>query len=179
MRSVFLLLMAAALPLLGADADEDWKRLIALDAGPGKEPQTPQDVLKIALDHLDAQEKALRAFLKAHPDDERAFSARLRLARLLGMRAELKDQLEPDEVDRLMAEAEEAAKSPQQKADFDFMKLTRIMRRFQGKRPTPDARAQILAGVRRFQQAHPKDERLAVLLVETATLYEGAVETKE
>ena len=106
MPRLLSLLLLAALPAFAADADSDWRRLIALDAGPGKEPATPQDALKISLDHLDAQEAALRAFLKEHPDDARVFSAKLRLARLLGMRAELKDQIEPDEADRLFREAE-------------------------------------------------------------------------
>jgi peroxiredoxin len=178
MRWPLLFLIFATIQLSAADADEDWKWLTALDAGPGKEPATPQDALKISLDHLDAQEKALRAFLKAHPDDARVFSARLRLARLLSMRAELKDQLEPDEVDRLLREAEEAATTPEQRADLDFMKLSQLMRRWQGKRPDADAREVILGAVRQFQKTHPKDPRIAVLLVETATLYEGMVEMK-
>jgi hypothetical protein len=179
MRSALLILLFATLSLRGADMEADWNRVIALDAGPGKEPATPQDALKISLDHLDAQEKALRAFLKEHPESAREFDAKLRLARLLGMRAELKDQFEPDEADRLMKEADAIAATPQQRADLDFLRLSQIMRRSQGKRPTPEARAQILAAVRQFQKAHPKDPRIAVLLVETSTLYEGAVDTKE
>jgi peroxiredoxin len=179
MRLAFLFLFLLTIRLSAAGADDDWNRLIALDAGPGKEPATPQDALQISLTHLDAQEKALRNFLTEYPEDARIFSAKLRLARLLGMRAELKDQLPPDEADRLMAEAEEMAKTPEQRADFDFMRLTQVMRRSQGKRPTPEARADILSAVRRFQKAHPNDSRIAVLLLETSTLYEGAVETKE
>jgi peroxiredoxin len=179
MRPTILLLLIAVLPLRGADADADWKRLVALDAGPGKEPATAQDALKISLDHIDAQEKALRAYLKEHPDSAHEFDAKLRLARLLGMRAELKDQLEPDEADRLMKEAEEIAKTPQHRADLDFMRVSQIMRRAQGKRPTPEAREAIMAGVRRFQKAHPQDPRIAVLLLETSTLFEGEVKTKE
>jgi peroxiredoxin len=179
MRRAFLVLLLATMRLSAADADEDWKRLTALDAGPGKEPATAQDALQISLTHLDTQEKALRDFVKAHPEDARIFSAKLRLARLLGLRAELKDQLEPEEANRLLKEAEELAKTPEQRADLDFMRLTAVMRRSQGKRPTPEARAEILAGVRGFQKAHPKDTRIAVLLLETSTLYEGTVETKE
>ena len=179
MPRALILLLLAALPAFAADADTDWKRLTALDAGPGKEPAVPQDALKIALDHLDVQEAALRSFLKEHPGDSHVFPAKLRLARLLGMRAELKDQIEPDEADRLFKEAEELAKTPQDRADLDFMRLSQIMRRSQGKRPTAEARAEILAGVRRFQKQHAKDPRIASLLIETSTLYEGAVQTKE
>jgi hypothetical protein len=179
MRRARLLLLLSSLPVFAADAVADWKRVTARDVGPGKKPESAEDALKISLDHLDAQEKALREFIKAYPDDSHIFSAKLRLARLLGIRAELKDQMEPDEADRLFEEAGELAKTPQDRTDLDFMRLTRVMRRAQGKRPTPDARAEILAAVRRFQQKYPKDHRIALLLVETSTLFEGAVDTKE
>lgn len=174
-------MMLACAPLLAAtDPDADWKQLTALDAGPGKEPATPEDAVRISLEHIDRQEKALRDFLKSHPDDRRIFDARLRLARLLGLRSELKNNpFEPDEVERLLAAAEAAISTPQQRADFDFARVSRVMRRWQGKRPNADARAEILAAARRFQQTHPKDPRIAVLLVEVATLYEGAIETKQ
>src|SRR5688572_890373 len=82
MRWVPLLFITAS--LFAADADSDWQGLTALDAGPGKAPETPQDALQISLAHLDTQEKAYRAFLAEHPNDPRTFNARLRLARLLG-----------------------------------------------------------------------------------------------
>lgn len=179
MRWALLPVFLLSVPLLAADADEDWKRLTALDAGPGKEPTTPQDALTISLGHMENQEKAYRAFLKDHPDDPRIFYAKLRLARLLSLRAELKDQMEPDEAERLIAEAELLSKTVQHRADIDFAKLTHMMRRWQGKRPGAEAKAEMLAGVRRFQQSHPKDPRVASLLLEVSTLFEGAITTKE
>lgn len=177
MRWVPLLFLSAS--LFAADADLDWQRLTALDAGPGKAPATPEDALQISLTHLDTQEKAFRGFLAAHPDDSRSFDARLRLARLLALRADLKNQSEPEEAERLLKEAEAIIKTPQQQADFDFATVSRLMRRWQGKRPDEAAKKIILGGVRRFQQAHPKDPRVPALLLEVSTLYEGSAETKE
>jgi hypothetical protein len=181
MLRLSVLLFFAAASLCGAEsADKAWENLIALDAGPGLEPATAQDALRISLDHLDRQEKSLRDFITRFPTDPRRFSARMRLARLLALRAELRgDTTEPAEVDRLMRELEEEAKSPQARADFDFAQLSRTMRRWQGKRPDNAARKEILASVRQFQARHPKDPRIAALLAETATLYEGNVAVKE
>ena len=177
-RVLFLLLLTVA-ALGAADADKDWEQLIALDAGPGKEAASAEEALQISLTHLDAQEKALRGFLQAHPNDPRAFHARLRLARLLGLRADLKESTPPAEAETLLEEAQKLATNPKLRADYNFARVGQKLRPWQGKRPDAVARKEVLKTVREFQRAHPKDPRVAALLVEAANLFEGSIETKE
>jgi peroxiredoxin len=178
LRVLSLLLLTISI-LAAADAEKDWQQLIALDAGPGLEPKTPADALQISLTHLDNQEKALRGFLQGHPKDPRAFHARLRLARLLALRAELKDFSQPAEVETLMTEADQLANTPKRRADYDFARLGQKLRQWQGKRPDSAGRTAVLNAVRQFQGAHPKDHRIPALLLEAANLFEGAIRTKE
>src|SRR4051812_19414032 len=70
------------------DADQDWQAIIALDAGPQEQPKSPEAASQMVLAHLARQEKALRGFVAGHPQDARTFEARLRLARLLQIRAD-------------------------------------------------------------------------------------------
>ena len=179
MRVILALLVFITCSLFAADADEDWQRLMALDAGPATKPNSAEEARTLSLAHLDAQEKALRTFMQTHSADPRTFQARLRLTRLLALRADLKGEPEPPEVEKLFADAEERIKTARDRADLDFARLNRTLRQWLGKRPTQEERKDVLSAVRRFQQAHPKDSRVAALLVEAATLFEGTVATKE
>ena len=64
------------------DAEVDWKEIVALDAGPQQQPASFEAMRTLTLTHLALQEKALRSFLVAHPEDAHAFEARLRLAQV-------------------------------------------------------------------------------------------------
>src|SRR5687768_6441433 len=178
LRVVSLLLLTASI-LGAADADKDWDQLIALDAGPAREAKSAEEAIQVSLTHLEAQEKALRDFLQVHPKDPRNFHARLRLARLLSLRAELKDSTPPNEVETLLAEADKLVTTPKQRADYDFARVGQKLRKWQGKRPDSAGRMAVLNTVRQFQGAHPKDPRVPALLVEAANLFEGAIGTKE
>ena len=106
-----------------------------------------------------------------------AFEARLRLARLLQIRADFESSEKPRaEAKRLLDELEKTA-TPEQRPELDFAKVARLMR---GLRP-PDAaqRDEVLKAARRFQAAHPADRRVAALLAEVATLFDSQPKTKE
>ena len=171
--------LLACAPALAGDAREDWARLTALDAGPAVVPKTAREALATALGHLDRQEKSLRAFLEAHPSDSNIFEARIRLARLLDLRANLQDEPEPAEVATVLQDAEILATTPARRAEFDFLILSRRLRRWHAKRPTADERQDILGQARSFARAHPGDRRIAALLAEVAVLFDGEPKTKE
>jgi peroxiredoxin len=159
-----------------ADAETDWKTVTALDAGPRATPGSQQEARAAAAGHLAAQEKATRAFLAAHPQDAHAFEARLRLARVLQIRAGLEKTEAPrTEARRILDELNQAA-TPEQRVEVDFARITFQMRKVS--EATARDREQLLLSTRRFQVEHPTDRRLPRLLAEIATLYDAEPETK-
>jgi len=177
------LLAIAALALspfdsvLAASAEQHWKDLVALDAGPKDTPKTATEGRRMAMSHFEKQESALRSFLKQHPGDPRRVEARLRLARVLQLQADVQDQkIASPEVEALIKEAEKLAK-PADRADVEFARLSYTMRSM--REPTPQQKQRMLDGVRSFQGAHPNDRRLAGLLAEIATLFDLQPKTKQ
>ena len=171
--------MLACAPLFAGTAQEDWARVTALDAGPGVVPKNTGEALSAALGHLARQEKALRDFLAAHPADANAFEAHLRLARLLTLRADIKGEAASAEIHTLLQGAEKYATTPARRTVLDFDLLTGHMRKWRAKRPPADERSGLLEEVQSFRKAHPEDRRIAGLLAEVATLYDGEPNTKE
>lgn len=172
------LAFVALLSVAFAGAADDWGRIIALDAGPGATPKSAQEAKDLALAHSAKQEKALRAFLEAHPADEHAFEARLRLARVLGVRANMNNEPQPVEAMRLLLAAEGASATREQHAEVDFAKLAQRMRQSRGKRPTREEREDLLKSAREFAHDYPADHRVAALLLEVSTLFDGDAKTK-
>lgn len=177
-----LLAIAAAFALHSAaagagDAGPDWKAITDLDAGPREKPPTEEGARLMIHAHLVRQEKALRAFLGAHPEDARIFEARLRLARALQIRGDFENS---DKVraegHRLLDDLEKSA-TPAQRVELDFAKVTRLMRNL--REVTPARREEVRAAARKFQEAHPADRRLAALLAEVATLFDAQPKVKE
>src|SRR5580658_7943942 len=81
-----------ALPVVSrADADADWKKITALDAGPEGEAKTRDEALKLTLTQLALQEKALRAFVADYPRDPHGVEARMRLSHILAIRSDLEN----------------------------------------------------------------------------------------
>jgi peroxiredoxin len=126
---------------------------------------------------LARQEKALRNFLAAHPEDTHVFEAKLRLSRLLQIRADF------EQSEKLRAEATnlleslEKTATPEQRVELDFSKVARLMR---GLRRNDAGQCQaLLEAARRFRAAYPTDRRVAPLLAEVATLYDSKPELKE
>lgn len=169
------LLVVPAL-LLAGTADEDWKALTELDAGPQKRPLQPAEVRPIALEHLARQEQAVRNFLHSHPRDARAIEARLRLARTLQLKADVQDaRIDSPEIEALIAEAERDAK-PEQRADVRFSRISYTMRRW--RTPTAQQRQHIFDLAKSFQASFPEDQRLAALFTEVATRFDREPQRK-
>ncbi|MEK0451897.1 MAG: hypothetical protein RL088_4165 [Verrucomicrobiota bacterium] len=177
LRTVLLLFVLAFQPVFAGTPGEDWAEIVKLDAGPSAIPKNEAEAQDIAIRHNELQEKNLRAFIATHAKDARIFEARLRLARVLSIRARLAGDTEPAEVGRILEELDSIAAGPQ-RAELDFAKLSRQMRRFQGKRPTADQRTELLDAARAFQKSHPADHRVAAVLAEVATLFEHDPKTK-
>src|SRR5688572_20873276 len=113
-QSMFALAALLALlvsPVDAAGPNEAWEDIVALDAGPKETPRNALEGRRIAAEHFGKQEKALRAFLKQYPGDERRVEARLRLARVLQLRADVQDgKIASAEIEMLIREAEKIAK---------------------------------------------------------------------
>ena len=180
-RLIVLALIAEAFlfsPSAGAaDAETDWKAILALDAGPQEHPATKEAAHVMVVDFLGRQDKALREFIAAHPEDERAFEARLRLARLSHIRGDMEnsDKLRA-EGRRMLAELERTA-TPMQRAELDFSKIVQRMRSIH--QASRSERDELLATARKFQTDHTGDRRIAALLAEVATLFDDEPRTKE
>jgi peroxiredoxin len=162
---------------LAGTVEEDWQAVISLDAGPTGQPDSPKAAGTLVVGHLAKQEKALRSFLAAHPEDSHAFEAQLRLARLLQIRAEFEasDKLRA-ESKRLLDSLEKTA-TPEQRPELEFAKVARMMRIL--KRSDPAQCEDLLKAARRFQADYPTDRRVAALLTEVATLFDSQPKTKQ
>jgi len=171
-----LCLFAASISAF-ADAANDWKALVALDAGPSRQPKDGEEAQQMALAHMDRQEKALRDFMTEHPKDTNAWETKLRLVRVLHLRANLTQKEAPAEAARLMTELEKTA-SPEKLSDVEFTRLTLLMRRWQGKRVPVSERDALHQAALQFQERFPADRRVAPLLVEISRLFEGKPEIK-
>ena len=170
-RLVIVLALLCAVPVARAGtAEEDWKAVVVLDAGPPGEPKTQDEARARALGHLEKQERALRAFLAAHSEDERAFEARLRLSRALQIRADFTGEGKLRvEAGKLLDEIDRTA-TPAQRVEVDFARITALMRAL--REPTREQREELLAAARKFQRNHPADRRVAALLAEVAGLFD-------
>ncbi len=161
----------------GSDADQDWQAIVALDAGPQEQPNSPEAAAKMVLAHLNRQEKALRDFLTEHSRDARGFEARLRLARLLQIRADFDGSDKARAESRTILDELEKTATPEQRPELEFSKVARMMR---GLKPgNAVQRDDLLRAARAFQASYPADRRLAALLAEIATLYDNQPSKKQ
>ena len=176
LRCSCICLLSAIAISRGGTPDEDWKELLALDAGPQEPPKTVAEARTVMKAHVGKQEQAVRNFLRAHPKDARSFEARLRLARILQIKADMQDaKIASPEIDGLIREAEKMAR-PEQRADVEFARLSYNMRT--ARDAGSEHRQRLLDATRVFQAAHPSDRRLAALLTEIATLFDSQPKTK-
>ena len=174
------LLAASTLSAAGAragEAEADWKAITTLDAGPQEKPPTEEGARTMIHAHLVRQEKALRTFLAAHPEDARVFEARLRLARALQIRGDFENSDKVRGEGRLLLDSLEKSATPAQRVELDFAKVARLMRNL--REVTPERREELRGAARKFQEAHPADRRLAALLAEVATLFDAQPKVKE
>lgn len=142
-----------------------------LDAGPKVQARSQQEARQIAMGHLDQQEQALRRFLSAHPASAQSFEARLRLSRVLQIRADFENSsMHRAEARRLLDEAEKVA-APGQQKEVAFARIAYLMR---SQRSAGELnREQLLNAMRGFQRDYPEDRRLPMLMVEIAKLLDA------
>jgi thiol-disulfide isomerase/thioredoxin len=172
----FVALLGAGATASAASADEDWKAIVALDAGPQGRPRTSVEARDEAYAHLLKQERALRAFLAANAGDAHAFEARLRLSRALQIRADMTaDEALRAESKRLLDESARVAK-PEQVVEVDFARITAFMRA--SRLPSREQRAELLTKARAFSAKHPADRRVAPLLTEVSARFDSDPKTK-
>jgi cytochrome oxidase Cu insertion factor (SCO1/SenC/PrrC family) len=159
------------------DAEQDWQAIVALDAGPGGQPGSGEAAGQMVLAHLARQEKALRDFFAAYPRDPRTFEARLRLARLLQIRADFEDSEKPRAEARRLLEQLEKTATPEQRVELEFSKVARLMRSLRSS--GSGEREEVLKAARQFQSTYPGDRRIAALLTEVSTLFDAEPKTKQ
>ncbi|MDR3404515.1 MAG: TlpA disulfide reductase family protein [Chthoniobacter sp.] len=173
-----LMVAGACAGALAGTVDEDWQAVVALDAGPGgQSPSTVEAAGMLVVNHLAKQEKALRAFLAAHPEDAHVFEAQLRLARLLQIRADFEGSEKLRAESKRLLDGLEKTATAEQRPELEFAKLARMMRTL--KRTDPAQREELLTAARRFQSDYPTDRRVAALLTEVATLFDTQPKVKE
>lgn len=159
-----------------ASAEDDWRAVVALDAGPQVRPRTSEEARASAQSHLTLQERLLRAFLAAHPADANAFEARLRLSRALQIRADMTaNEALRQEGKRLLDEAARTATAAQI-PEVDFARITAFMRSLS--QPSRAEKTELLTMARAFRAKHPADRRVAALLAEVAALFDSDPKTK-
>ena len=157
-------------------AEDEWRAVVALDAGPQGQPRTADEARAEAGAHLLKQERSLRGFLAANPGDAHGFEARLRLSRALQIRADMtSDSALRLEAQRLLDECARTA-TPAQLPEVDFAKITAFMRAL--RLPGREQRTELLTRARDFQAKHPADRRVAALLAEVAGLFDMDPKTK-
>ena len=153
-----------------ASADADWQTVLDLESGPQGAVKSREEARLLALGFLDKQEAALRAFITRYLDDPRNFDAQIRLAHLWVTRSDMTGSNAPYEaavqlMDRALKLAPES-----KKADVVYARIAMAMRRITI--PTDKDRGEITSEAIRFQHQFPNDRRVALLLVEAATLFD-------
>ena len=160
----------------GADAASAWREILALDAGPKRDGLKDAASTDVYLQHLLLQESALRKFFDLPDSGDKKFEAEFRLARVLGLRAELEMNDKLHAQAQAMLDALEPRATTEQKAHIAFTRITQWMRRYRF--PDKTQRLDLLAAVREFRNRFPQDPRSARLLVEVATRFDREPEMK-
>lgn len=174
---MFLCLLALSAPAWGG-VNEDWRRIVDLDAGPQLKFGNREEARLLAIGQLDRQEPALRAFIAAHPEDPRAADAGLRLAHLLAVRSDLQSRPAAYAEAMRVLDGLEKSAPPARLADIAFARISLHMRRLQEPEPTERQRDDLLAQARVFESRFAGDRRIAPLLTEIATLYDREPDEK-
>lgn len=150
--------------------EDEWARIVALDAGPKKKPATREEAQLIARSYLLLQKKALEEFLAKYPRETHAFDAKLRLAAIAAALGEMSgDDKQIAEALRTLTALESAPGIPtDQLANASFQKVSLIMQSQKG--APAQVREVIVAAAKNFTAKYPGDKRGPRLLVEAATI---------
>jgi hypothetical protein len=169
--------------LLGAagrargDADGDWQQIEAMETnGPSEHWTTREEAQAGTLEYLGKQEEGLRVFITTYPNDARTPDAKLRLAHLLGTRADLEQSArERRESDVVLDELEEEPGMNDRRADIEFARVSIFMQRVDSL--TGANRDTLLEKARDFAKEFPDDHRVAALLADVASAFEDEPRT--
>lgn len=174
---VGLILAGLCTSALAGTVEEDWQAVTTLDAGPSGQPDSPKAAGTMVVNHLAKQEKALRTFLAAHPEDAHAFEAQLRLSRALQIHAEFEGSEKMRTEAKQILDSLEKTVTPEQRPELEFSKITRMMRML--KPSVPGRREDLLKAARDFATEYPTDRRIAALFTEVASLFYTQPKLKE
>lgn len=165
-----LALLVVFLAPAWAGVEEDWAAIVALDAGPPKQPTSREEARLFARTHFQRHRLALEAFLAKYPTDPRAFDARLRRAALLAAEGKMDENPKKvEEAFRLLAELENMPDIPHEKrATAGFQRLSLFLQSQRGS--TDRMREAVVNSARGFVARYPGDRRGPRLLVEVATV---------
>ncbi len=156
------------------EPDRLWQTILEQAGGPGTHFTNQEEAAKAIKTHLDKQEVNLRAFLRAYPNDPRAYSASIRLSGVLAAEARLLKQPGPRlEAKKILAGIEDDPSVAMPiKADAGFARVSQDMDDAVG-RQDDAARDTLTATIRAFDMSYPADRRTPGLLTEIATLYDA------
>ncbi len=172
-----LCLAALALLLTAATPEEDWRAILALDAGPQAAFRDRAEAATLARGHLERQASLLREFIARHGDDPRAWAARVRQASVRFAQARLDGGASGEaEATAMLRRIEDDAAAPREaRADAAFARIGQFMQRLAVLAPPArqERREEMLALAREFQRRHPGDHRAAALLAEAAGLWDA------
>jgi hypothetical protein len=168
MRFWAVLLLSAGLAI--ASPEEDWRAIVAMDAGPGEKPKNLEQARSLAKAHLERHRRLVEDFLASHSGDPRSPEARMRLASLLAAIGKMENrQSQVDEAMRLLQTIERDNAAPRQiRAEAGFRRVSLLMQSLQGREI--ERRGDLLSAARNFRNRFPGDRRVPRLLVEVATL---------
>jgi len=173
---VFSALCASPL-CVRAGADESWAAVEMLDSGPQEQPTTREQAIAFARQHLAKHRAAIESFLISHPEDPRAFDAKIRLAGIIAVEGKMdqKPALVRQALESLM-KLEKAEGVPSGKlADAAFRRISLQMQTLEGRET--EQRELVVTAARNFAQRFPSDKRAPRLLVEAATICTPVPET--
>jgi hypothetical protein len=161
-----------------ADANSEWAAIVAMDSGPKRKPQSKEEAVLLARNHLLMERNALEKFLKTYPSDERAPAAKMRLAGVLATEGNMDgDPRQLDLAMKLLAAVESDPRTDEKvRVDAAFRRTSIVM---QSAKPTTSQGIKtIVAAAKSFATEHPRDIRSARLLVEAATVCDSVPQTK-
>ncbi len=170
MKSLLLLLLLLPVAAAFAGSDQEWSVIVAMDAGPGKNPKTREEAQMQARTHFARHQALIEDFLAKYPNDPRAFDARLRLAAILAARGKMDNiPQQVDEAIRILSALEKAPGAPEEKrADAGFRRVSLYLQSLIGREY--EMRGSIVDAARNFVNKYPGDRRGPRLLVEAATV---------
>jgi len=167
MRIFAALILATAIASTQT-ADELWRTISALDAGPSQRPNSAQEASTIALTHLAKQRVALDKFVRQYPDDARTPRAFIRLANVIAAEGHLRENAEVTNAAlKILRKLQTSATaSAEEHTDAAYWEASIVM---QSENLETRYRA-IAEAAEKFAKTHPSDRRAPHLLAEAATV---------